>query len=143
MKINEIMLETVAQGEVYGWIDAAGKEHSIYLLPRKTGTTHADVIEYLISQETLDWDIPLDYAALTNGALERGWIRVGAMDHEYVFAQLIPEKVSKKAMTYLFRIMVTFKPGHIALDLSYVRGNGPGEQFDDYRKAIQFLRANT
>lgn len=95
----------------------------------------------MINQEILPWGKFNDIDDLVNYALKLGWIRIGAEDHEYVFVQMIPKKISKRALSYLLRIMIKFRPEHVAVDFDY--GEGTGRMFPTYRAAIQYIRAAT
>ena len=134
MKIKEIISETIKQGEVYGWIDANGKEYEI---TDKTGD-HEGVLELLVQKKIFP-----DSHDLINSAMKNGWIRIGAADDGYLFVQMDPKIVTKKALIYLFRIMTKFQSSSISIDFEEAGVVPHGKAFSNHRTAISYIRKMT
>ena len=144
MKLIEIIAETIAEGRVYGWIDPHGQEfqtdasndrahHNLVLDHLKSrgipGTEHW-------KEETHD-GMDVDYVSQ---AIADGWIRIGAMDHAFVFAQFSP-KIKNRPLNYLLQIIKKFKPSQITLDLMDDDGyRYESADFTNPRKAIAWIR---
>lgn len=155
MRINEIIVETISDGQVYGWIDPHGQE---YQTDTYDARHHNDILKYLVSTNTPGtehWkhDAPPEYIFrggpeydYISQALSDGWIRIGAVDHEYVFAQLIPG-VKRRPLNYLLRIILKFKPPITTIDIMTKDGRAQGramsKEFDNPRQAIAWIRNET
>ncbi len=151
MKINEIITETISEGRVYGWIDPHGQEfqtddsndrahHNLVLddLKRRgiPGTEHWTNSEDQEDNENVDYDI-------VSQAIADGWIRIGAIDHELVFAQFSP-KIKSRPLSYLLHIIKKFRPRQITLDLMNDEGQRyESADFKSPRKAIAWIRRET
>ena len=148
MKLIEIITETISEGKVYGWIDPHGQEFQTD--PTSDRSHHNAVLQHLKARGipgTEHWD---DRQSAVSGlndymsqALADGWIRIGAMDHSFVFAQFSP-KVERRPLNYLLRIILKFKPPTITLDLMDDDGRKfQGVDFTSPRKAIAWIRSET
>lgn len=151
MKITEIISETIGEGKVYGWIDPYGQEFQTDATNDRAH--HNAVLQHLKSRGipgTEHWAEPLDPMDHYPGkeeidyitqALADGWIRIGAMDREFVFAQF-SLKVEKRPLNYLLRIILKFKPSHITIDLMSEDGHKfEGADFNNPQKAIAWIRS--
>ena len=148
MKINEIIVETINEGQVYGWIDPHGQEFATD--GRNDRAHHNDVLVFLKSRGipgTENWE---DQVARPPGtglpmyisqAIADGWIRIGARDGEFVFAQL-RNNVNSRPLNYLLRIILKFQPPQITIDMMDEDGQGryTSGDFNSPRKAISWIR---
>ena len=147
MKIIEIITETISEGRVYGWISPTGEEfqteetndmrfHNNVLVNLKAkgvaGTEHWDNRQGGIGDN-------VDYISQ---AIEDGWIRIGAIDHSWVFAQF-SHKVATRPLNYLLRIIFKFRPNLITIDLMVGNGDYNSMEFDSSRKAIARIKRET
>lgn len=150
MKIKEIIVETISEGRVYGWIDPHGQEFQT----QETNDLrhHNDVLRNLKAKGiagTEHWNddrlttiegVAVEYVSQ---ALADGWIRIGAMAGSFVFAQFSP-KAERRPLNYLLRIILKFKPPRVTLDLMDDNGKRYKEaDFNSPRKAIAWIRKET
>ena len=150
MKINEIIVETISEGRVYGWIDPHGQEfqtdasnnlahHNAVLKDLKSrkipGTEH-----WNDNRMTTIEGVAVDYVSQ---ALADGWIRIGAIAGSFVFAQFSP-KARRRPLSYLVRIILKFKPPRVTLDLMDDDGRPwNSKDFESSRQAIAWVRKET
>lgn len=152
MKINEIIVETIGEGKVYGWINPQGQE---FQTDTYDARHHNDVLKYLIATKTPGTEHWKDNVPAENyipgtpefdyisQALADGWIRIGAKDHEFIFAQFMPV-IKRRPLNYLLRIILKFKPSIITIDLMDDKGRSfMSKQFDNPRQAIAWIRKET
>lgn len=139
MKINEIISETIEQGKVYGWIDPHGQE---FQTDGDSKRHHINVLVDLKSRGIAGTEHWNDNSYMSQ-ALADGWIRIGAEDNNYVFAQLSQE-VANRPLNYLLRIILKFKPKDVTIDI--MDNNGErwlSDNFDSYRRAIAWIKTET
>ena len=153
MKINEIISETIQQGQVYGWIDPHGQEFNT---DGANDRAHHNQVLIFLKQRgipgTENWtnirpamydklDANPEQIDYISQALADGWIRLGARDHEFVFAQLRND-VASRPLNYLLHIIKQFKPPSITIDMMEEDGRRRYTQglFDSPRKAISWIR---
>lgn len=152
MKIKEIITETIAEGSVYGWIDPHGQE---FQTEETTNLRHHNnVLKFLKSRGILGtehWDdvrrmypgTSSDEIDYISQALRDGWVRIGAIDHEFVFAQF-SHKIANRPLNYLLRIILKFKPQNTVIDLMDDDGRPwNSKDFTNPRQAIAWIRKET